>query len=213
MRRDKVNEKWLADAIRARREQLWDMQGPVKQVALMQRYEKESKELEGGVVQNEKADEEMLPRQSGSLEWRSQRGEMGDKKAEDSGVMNMMAGHKDIKTITKEDLIKEAQRRELITEKEAAKVKKAIKPIVQLPEKTDEEAFGDMVKRRASIKELVHQIVEGCGQIGCDNVNCCLTANPKLHSALQVSADDKAGIITKAIGLQRLEDTRICASL
>ena len=84
---------------------------------------------------------------------------------------------------------------------------------MQLPEKTDEESFGDMVKRRATIKELVHQIVEGCGQIGCDNVNCCLTANPKLHSALQITASDKAAIITKAIGMQRREDTKICASL
>ena len=50
---------------------------------------------------------------------------MGDKPA-DSGVMGMMAGHKDIKTIHKEDLIAEAQRRQLISDKEAAKVKKQI---------------------------------------------------------------------------------------
>ena len=42
-----------------------------------------------------------------------------------------------------------------MTDKEAEKAKKDTKPVVKLPEKTDEEAFSDMVKRRASIKELV----------------------------------------------------------
>ena len=28
MRRDKVNEKWLSDFIKQKREYLWDMQGP-----------------------------------------------------------------------------------------------------------------------------------------------------------------------------------------
>ena len=38
MRRNKVNEKWLAELIGNRRDMLWDMQGPHVSTMLRQRY-------------------------------------------------------------------------------------------------------------------------------------------------------------------------------
>ena len=59
-----------------------------------ERLQAESKELEGG---SKKVDEtELAPRQSGSLEWRSDRGEMGKHSKKGAGVMGMMPGYKDI---------------------------------------------------------------------------------------------------------------------
>ena len=43
-------------------------------------------------------EEEFIPRQSGSLEWRQNRGEMGSRK---DGVMDTMAGYKDTDKIQK----------------------------------------------------------------------------------------------------------------
>lgn len=47
MRRNNVNEKWLAGLIQTRREMLWDMQGPERSALLRERYIREEKELFG----------------------------------------------------------------------------------------------------------------------------------------------------------------------
>lgn len=91
MRRTNVNEKWLEDLVKSRREMLWDMQGPHMATILRDRYFREEKEL-FGEKESAAAEEEYLPRQSGSLEWRSERGEMG------KGVMDSTAGSATIKT-------------------------------------------------------------------------------------------------------------------
>jgi len=83
MRRDKFNEEWLEQVIATRREQMWDMQGPEKSYVLRKRFDQEVKELAQGPIDNG----ELLPRQSGSLEWRQSRAEMG------ADVMSMTAGY------------------------------------------------------------------------------------------------------------------------
>jgi len=50
MRRDKVNEDWLADSLRTRRESMWEMQGPERAAILRSRFEIESKEFLKGPV-------------------------------------------------------------------------------------------------------------------------------------------------------------------
>lgn len=47
MRRNSVNEKWLADLMTTRREMLWDMQGPHMATMLRERFHHEQKELLG----------------------------------------------------------------------------------------------------------------------------------------------------------------------
>lgn len=93
MRRSKVNEKWLEEFIGNRRDMLWDMQGPHLSTMLRQRYLQEEKEL-FGEKEDATTEEDYLPRQSGSMEWRSGRGEMGSGK----GVMDSIAGSAEIKT-------------------------------------------------------------------------------------------------------------------
>ena len=46
MRRDQVNEKWLAETIRKRREQMWEMQGPQMAEHYKERLRKEMEEIE-----------------------------------------------------------------------------------------------------------------------------------------------------------------------
>lgn len=41
MRRELVNENWLAQLLEQKREQLWEMQGPEKKEILMARYYEE----------------------------------------------------------------------------------------------------------------------------------------------------------------------------
>ena len=94
MRRDKVNEEWLADTIRTKREQMWEMQGPEKKQILMQRYADEQKEFQKDPKIDEELAATLLPRQSGSKEWRESRGEMNNKG--NSDVMSMMAGFSDV---------------------------------------------------------------------------------------------------------------------
>ena len=70
-RRKDVNEEWLANLIKTKREQLWQMQGgPAEVKYFSERYEKEDKELLFGLNGEGKDGETYLPRQSGSLEWR-----------------------------------------------------------------------------------------------------------------------------------------------
>ena len=64
MRRDKVNEGWLNDTIRAKRESLWEMQGPEQALILKQRFEKEMQDLDKPRHFQSRT---YLPRQSGSL--------------------------------------------------------------------------------------------------------------------------------------------------
>lgn len=85
----------MAEAIKMRREQLWDMQGPHLVPMFRERLLAEVAQLEAG--SGAQPEQELLPRQSGSLEWRSERGEMG--KTGD-GVMAMMPGYKDIEQVT-----------------------------------------------------------------------------------------------------------------
>lgn len=47
-RRDKCNEKWLMEAIKGRRDYLWEMQGPEKQFYYAERAAKEKIQLEWG---------------------------------------------------------------------------------------------------------------------------------------------------------------------
>ena len=71
---------------------MWEMQGPHQAQILRARHLKEYEEL----IQGSKSGTDgLLPRQSGSLEWRNSRGEMGQQ----DGVMDMMAGYQDIKRI------------------------------------------------------------------------------------------------------------------
>ena len=73
IRRTKVNEEWLDGHLKTKREQLWEMSGqPVSM--LKERFEKEMEQICDRHDQNEK----LLPRQSGSLEWRLSRMEMGN---------------------------------------------------------------------------------------------------------------------------------------
>ena len=56
-----VNEQWLSDLTKTRREMLWDMQGPHQSGFLRDRYQREEKELFGDKDGGE-TDEEYLPR-------------------------------------------------------------------------------------------------------------------------------------------------------
>lgn len=205
MRRTSVNEKWLADFISARREMLWDMQGPQMSGVLRERYFREEKELFGG--KEDVADEEYLPRQSGSLDWRSGRGEMGAGK----GVMDSTAGSATVKTSAEaaqlmKDLHKEAAR----AKEEDAKKAEVVRP--QLPERPDEELFAEAQEKRAHLKELAKQIQSGCQQIGCENKECCASANPGLHSQLGIAdAKDKVAVLIKALELQQAGKAKMCA--
>lgn len=67
IRRDMVNEQWLAETLRKKRESMWEMQGPEAAAKLRSRHEKELTELEAGTRAHI---EGLLPRQSGSLQWR-----------------------------------------------------------------------------------------------------------------------------------------------
>ena len=98
MRRKLVNEKWLAEFTATRREMLWDMQGPHISSALRERYLNEEKELLGEKTDASAPTEDYLPRQSGSLEWRSERGEMGSAVGSGKGVMDSHAGSATIKS-------------------------------------------------------------------------------------------------------------------
>lgn len=72
-RRTLVNEEWLDDHLKTKREQLWEMSGqPLSE--LKDRFEKEIAQICDRHDQQEK----FLPRQSGSLEWRLSRMEMGN---------------------------------------------------------------------------------------------------------------------------------------
>ena len=61
MRRNSVNEKWLAEFISNRREMLWDMQGPDLSAILRQRYHAEEQELFGEKLEAT-TEEDYLPR-------------------------------------------------------------------------------------------------------------------------------------------------------
>ena len=75
---------------------MWQMFGPQHFQVLKARYEGELKDLNAEKVIDEI--KELPARESGSLEWRTGRGEMGQAKA-GSGVMDSMAGYKDIQNI------------------------------------------------------------------------------------------------------------------
>ena len=62
MRRDKVNEEWLANALRERRESMWEAQGPENAELLKRRYEKEDQELNGTKADEGVGDGEYLAR-------------------------------------------------------------------------------------------------------------------------------------------------------
>lgn len=83
---------------------LWNMQAPERTVMLVERSQLEEAELQRGSVV--KSDDELLPRQSGSKEWREERGEMGAQ----GGVMNMMAGHKNVQKDVKKLTLPEVQK-------------------------------------------------------------------------------------------------------
>jgi len=89
MRRDQVNEKWLQEHIKKLRENMWEMQGPGRSKVLAERFEKETEELntERLIIK----EDEIVPRESGDLDWKTNRGEMGRK----DGVMSTMAGYRD----------------------------------------------------------------------------------------------------------------------
>lgn len=134
MRRNNVNEKWLADLVKQRREMLWDMQGPEMAAILRDRYFREEKELFGD--KDEVADEDYLPRQSGSLEWRSGRGEMG------KGVMDSTAGSATIKTREDVDrVMKDMHRDAARAKQEEAKRAEVARP--QLPERPEAELYAE----------------------------------------------------------------------
>ena len=65
------------------------MQGPGRCKYLKERYEKEAEEMEKERLIIK--EDEIVPRASGDLDWRTQRGEMGAK----DGVMSAMAGYRD----------------------------------------------------------------------------------------------------------------------
>lgn len=90
MRRDQVNEKWLQEHIKKIRENMWEMQGPGRSKVLAERFEKETEELntERLIIK----EDEIVPRESGDLDWKTNRGEMGRK---GDGVMSTMAGYRD----------------------------------------------------------------------------------------------------------------------
>ena len=73
IRRTKLNEEWLDQFLKTKREQLWEMSGKTVP-ELKERYEKEMTQICDRHEENEK----LLPRQSGSLEWRLSRLEMGN---------------------------------------------------------------------------------------------------------------------------------------
>lgn len=54
------------------------MQGPQRKLELQTRY---ARELEDLLAEKSLKQEENIPRQSGALEWRQSRGELGDTKA------------------------------------------------------------------------------------------------------------------------------------
>lgn len=205
MRRKTVNEKWLADLIKTRREMLWDMQGPQMAGYLRDRYFREEKELFG--EKEKTASEEYLPRQSGSLEWRAGRGEMGAGK----GVMDSTAGSATVKTRAEAiQMMKNMQEEAATAKQEEAKKQEVVKP--QLPKRPDDELFAEAQERRSQIKQLTEQIQKGCQQIGCDNKEYCLSANPALHSQLGLKdAKDKVSILVKALELQRAGKGKTCA--
>jgi len=68
---------------------MWEMQGPGRSKVLAERFAKEAEELstERLIIK----EEEICPRESGDLDWRTNRGEMGQK----DGVMSTMAGYRD----------------------------------------------------------------------------------------------------------------------
>mmetsp|Transcript_10953 Transcript_10953/g.18316 ORF Transcript_10953/g.18316 Transcript_10953/m.18316 type:complete len:113 (-) Transcript_10953:24-362(-) len=76
MRRKQVNEQWLESYLVDMRDQLLQNDPDSEKIRDRLRMEKEEllRERDGGVVSGEK----LLPRQSGSLEWRQKRGEMGE---------------------------------------------------------------------------------------------------------------------------------------
>ena len=53
------------------------MQGTHRAQVLRERYHREVEEFTRGGAAREVSQEEMVPRQSGALEWRQQRGEIG----------------------------------------------------------------------------------------------------------------------------------------
>ena len=79
MRRSSVNETWLAEVLEQRRESLWEMQNPFEKEALMERHYMEAHILDTLNNSNGASEKEFICRQSGSLEWRQDRGELGQK--------------------------------------------------------------------------------------------------------------------------------------
>jgi peptide-N4-(N-acetyl-beta-glucosaminyl)asparagine amidase len=78
MRRTIVSEDWLALVLKTQRERLWEMQGEQRARVLRERYQREEAELMNGSGNDRQvSQEELVPRQSGALEWRQQRGEIG----------------------------------------------------------------------------------------------------------------------------------------
>merc|ERR1719231_671793 len=205
MRRNSVNEKWLADLLRTRREMLWDMQGPQMAGILRDRYFREEKELFG--ERQNQSSEEYLPRQSGSLEWRAGRGEMGAGK----GVMDSTAGSANIKTRAEVDQMMNDMRQEAAKAKqEEAKKAEVSKP--QLPKRPDDELFAEAQEKKAQLKRLIEQIQKGCQQIDCANKECCLSANSALHRQLGIAdPKDKVSVVVKALELQQAGKGKTCA--
>ena len=78
VRRRLVNEEWLDNLITEQREKLWPNFPEEKKNEIRARLARELEELR---VINKDDSYTYLPRQSGSIEWRSTRGEMGDKTA------------------------------------------------------------------------------------------------------------------------------------
>ena len=93
------------------------MQGTDISATLRERYFGEEKEL-FGEKPDATTEEDYLPRQSGSLEWRSDRGEIGIGK----GVMDSTAGSATIKTRDEmNQLMKDMQQEALSMQREEAK--------------------------------------------------------------------------------------------
>jgi len=168
------------------------MQGPEVAAICRQRYVREEQELYAG--KPAALGDASLPRQSGSLEWRQTRGEMG------GGVMDSTAGSASIRTsddVTKLLQQMHSESAKAQTQNHAPKpIKKEESTAViapRLPQRPAAELFEEAKAKRSQIKQLTEQIQYGCKNASCQNSACCLSANSSLHSQLGISnAADKS---------------------
>ena len=128
---------------------MWSTQGSVREQILRARFAREL--IEFAQVRAAQKEEEQVPRQSGSLEWRLDRGEMGAP----------VTSNDKPQTQTKKEEVKQS-----IPQKLMAEVR------------SEEGKYAHAQKLKVDAQMLYKQLTKGCGNSACSNSAYCIQKTP-----------------------------------